>query len=91
MDPRIELSGERALAAARAIMPRIDRTGGGRQTVAKTDSRALEGELTALEDAWREAEEMAARADDLTLPERIATWIERLRVRPRVEATPTSR
>ena len=33
-----------------------------------TERRALEGELRLLEDAWREAEEIAAIADDLFLP-----------------------
>lgn len=42
------------------------------------ERRAMEGELDALAAAWREAEEVAAIADDLTLPERIVTRLERL-------------
>lgn len=34
-----------------------------------SERRALEGELSQLEDAWREAEEIAAIADDLFLPD----------------------
>lgn len=37
-----------------------------------TERRALEGELRLLEDAWREAEEIAAIADDLFLPPSIS-------------------
>lgn len=44
----------------------------------ETERRALEGELEALEAVWREAEEIAAIADELTLPERISKRLERL-------------
>jgi hypothetical protein len=37
----------------------------------ETERRAIEGELTQLEHAWKEAEELAAIADDLTLPDRV--------------------
>ena len=37
----------------------------------EVERAALEGELAALAAAWREAEEIAAIADDLTLP----TWV----------------
>ena len=40
---------------------------------------ALEGELARLEEAWRDAEALAAIADDLALPTGIAGSIERLR------------
>jgi hypothetical protein len=43
----------------------------------ETERRALEGELTLLERAWHEAEEVAGIADDLLLPD----WIAR-RIRP---------
>ena len=33
-----------------------------------SERRALEGELAALEDAWREAEEIASISDDMFLP-----------------------
>ncbi len=47
------------------------------------ERRALEGELKGLEAAWRAAEEIAAIADDLLLPEGTAEFLERNR--PRAE------
>ncbi len=44
----------------------------------ETERRALEGELAALEAQWKEAEEIAAIADALTLPERVTARLERL-------------
>jgi hypothetical protein len=41
----------------------------------ETERRALEGELALLEEAWREAEEVAAIADRLLIPESIESWI----------------
>jgi len=38
----------------------------------ESERRALEGELSILEEAWREAEEIAAISDDLFLPEAIS-------------------
>jgi hypothetical protein len=35
----------------------------------ETERRALEGELAVLEEAWRDAEEIAAIADDMFLPD----------------------
>jgi hypothetical protein len=43
----------------------------------ETERRAFEGELADLEDAWREAEEIAAIADGLLLPESVEDWIRR--------------
>jgi hypothetical protein len=43
------------------------------------ERRALEGELQLLEEAWREAEEIAGIADDLVLPPGAATFIEKER------------
>ncbi|HEU4630873.1 MAG TPA: hypothetical protein VFS08_14075 [Gemmatimonadaceae bacterium] len=43
------------------------------------ERRALEGELAALEAAWREAEEIAAIADGLLLPTRVQRVLEGLR------------
>jgi hypothetical protein len=43
----------------------------------EAERRALEGELAALEAAWREAEEIAAIADTLLLPENVEAWIRR--------------
>ncbi len=48
----------------------------------ETERAALEGELTALEDAWKEAEEIAAIADDLLLPTSITERIATLRSTP---------
>lgn len=44
----------------------------------ETERRALEGELAVLEAQWKDAEEIAAIADELTLPERIVERLERL-------------
>ncbi|MGD8867786.1 MAG: hypothetical protein PVI01_09150 [Gemmatimonadales bacterium] len=41
----------------------------------ETERRALEGELEELEEAWREAEQIAAIADRLLVPEEIEEWI----------------
>lgn len=43
----------------------------------ETERRAFEGELKELEDAWREAEQIAAIADRLLIPEEIEEWIRR--------------
>ena len=45
----------------------------------ETERRALEGELAALETAWKEAEEIAAISDGLTLPQRVLAQLERLK------------
>jgi hypothetical protein len=42
-----------------------------------SERRALEGELADLESAWREAEEIAAIADRLLIPESVEDWIRR--------------
>jgi hypothetical protein len=44
----------------------------------ETERQAMQGELAALEAVWRDAEEIAAIADSLTLPERITKRLERL-------------
>ncbi|HKG95252.1 MAG TPA: hypothetical protein VKA84_25260 [Gemmatimonadaceae bacterium] len=41
------------------------------------ERRAMEGELAALEAAWKDAEEIAAIADDMFLPRRVGEWVER--------------
>lgn len=38
----------------------------------ESERRAIEGELSVLEDAWREAEEIAGISDDMFLPEDIS-------------------
>ncbi len=45
----------------------------------ESERRALEGELALLEQAWREAEEIAAIADRLLIPESVEQWITRQR------------
>lgn len=45
----------------------------------ESERRALEGELGSLEEAWREAEEIAAIADNLLIPESVERMLERLR------------
>jgi hypothetical protein len=47
----------------------------------ETERRALEGELALLEEAWRDAEEVAAIADDMFLPEGTKDRLETLRSR----------
>jgi hypothetical protein len=48
------------------------------------ERRALSGELGALHAAWREADEIAAIADGLTLPPEVEAELQRLREgRPR--------
>jgi hypothetical protein len=46
----------------------------------ETERRALEGELRELEEAWREAEQIAAIADRLLVPEEIEEWIRQHRI-----------
>ena len=47
----------------------------------ETERRAMEGELQTLEEAWREAEQIAAIADHLLLPASVDRFIERARGR----------
>ncbi|MEP6692602.1 MAG: hypothetical protein ABJD07_15705 [Gemmatimonadaceae bacterium] len=50
----------------------------------ETERRALEGELAELDRAWKEAEEIAALADDLLLPANIAQLLAKMRDRRRL-------
>ena len=43
----------------------------------ESERRALEGELALLNAAWREAEEIAAIADDLLVPQTVGLWLRR--------------
>ncbi len=43
------------------------------------ERRALEGELAALEEAWKEAEEIARIADGVTLPADVTERLEQLK------------
>ena len=45
----------------------------------ESERLAMQGDLAALEDAWRQAEEIAAIADDMFLPSTVTTTLERLR------------
>jgi hypothetical protein len=45
----------------------------------ETERRALEGELFLLEEAWKQAEEIAAIADDMFLPQSVDAELARLR------------
>jgi hypothetical protein len=45
----------------------------------QSERRALDGELDALADAWKEAEEIAAIADNLLIPESADDWFRRAR------------
>jgi hypothetical protein len=55
----------------------------------ETERRALEGELALLEDAWREAEEVAAIADDMFLPDEVDQQLSALRKEAATEHEPT--
>jgi hypothetical protein len=41
----------------------------------ESERRALEGELALLENAWKEAEEVAAIADNMFLPAFVEDWM----------------
>jgi len=43
------------------------------------ERRAMEGELAELEAAWRDADEIAAIADNLLLPDAVTAWLDRHR------------
>ena len=45
----------------------------------QSERLALEGELAALEAAWRDAEEIAAIADNMFLPPSVAEWVGKIR------------
>ncbi len=47
----------------------------------EAERRALEGELTALERAWRDAEEVAAIADDMFVPAAVTSALETMRAK----------
>jgi hypothetical protein len=48
----------------------------------RDEQRLLEGELSGLQLAWREAEEIAAISDNLLLPESVTAWLQRQKSRP---------
>jgi hypothetical protein len=57
----------------------VDRLGLEMALHEESERRAMAGELTLLELAWRDAEEIAAIADDMFLPEGVRSSLERLR------------
>lgn len=46
----------------------------------ESERRALDGELDRLEQDWKEAEEIAAIADNLFLPKSVTDWLDRHRL-----------
>jgi hypothetical protein len=57
----------------------VDRLGLEMALHEEAERRAMEGELALLEAAWRDAEEIAAIADNLLLPEKVQSSLGRLR------------
>ena len=49
----------------------------------EAERRALEGELAELEKAWRDAEEIAGIADNLTVPDTVSTALDELKAKIR--------
>jgi hypothetical protein len=47
----------------------------------ESERRAMEGELNILEDAWREAEEIAAISDDMFLPTGVTESLAEIKAR----------
>jgi hypothetical protein len=43
------------------------------------ECRALEGELSVLEERWKEAEEIAGISDNMFLPASVTDWMQRIR------------
>jgi len=62
-------------------LPGVDRLALEMALHEAAERRALEGELAHLERAWREAEEIAAIADDMFVPNAVTRAIERMRGR----------
>jgi hypothetical protein len=60
-------------------LPAVDRLSLEMALHEETERRAMAGELEMLERAWRDAEEVAAIADDLLVPMSVRTALERLR------------
>jgi hypothetical protein len=57
----------------------------------ETERRALAGELAILQREWREAEELAAIADDLLFPRHLAKRMHRWKKEPVIELPPANR
>lgn len=54
----------------------------------QNERAAMEGELAKLADEWRDAEEIAAIADNMFVPSEISTWIDQRRRRVDLPASP---
>jgi hypothetical protein len=75
-------SGQRSKQGLFAL-PKVDRLAIEMALQEESERRAMEGELAELERAWRDAEEIAAIADDLLTPPRVAGALEALKPRSR--------
>jgi hypothetical protein len=71
--------GSRGLPGSLSVLPREVKLALEMAAHEESERRALEGELGELERAWREAEAIAAIADDLLLPASAGTRLEELR------------
>jgi hypothetical protein len=60
----------------------VDRLAFEMSLAERDEQRLLAGELASLTDAWREAEEVAAIADNLFVPESVTAWLRRQKSRP---------
>ena len=78
----------RATPGSRPGMPRAVRLALEMAAHEESERRALEGELAELEEAWREAEEIAGIADALLLPTDVGDRFEALRARGGAEPAP---
>jgi hypothetical protein len=72
-------SGEHDMTKGLFGLPKIDRLALEMALHEEAERRAIEGELATLERAWREAEEIAAIADDLLVPSGVRGMLDRLR------------
>jgi hypothetical protein len=62
-------------------MPTIQRLALEMSLHEEAERRAMAGELALLEEAWRQAEEIAAISDDMFVPSTVSRAIERLKGR----------
>ena len=76
-----QASNEHGIGPTLKVLPRELRLALEMVSHEDSERRALEGELAVLEDAWREAEEIAGISDDLFLPDEITQQLEKLKGR----------
>ena len=80
LEKRSDRTGlSRRKSPALKAMPAVARLALEMAAHEETERRALEGELHILEEAWREAEQIANIADDLLLPPSVDADLERLK------------